>query len=630
MSDAAECHGCRRPALSRRKNNQTAASPRAAVLPHLGVAIRSHALLLALGLATVALKSTIFAPLGFWPLAYVCLVPWVIGVGTAAAAPRVYVHAYLMATVFFLINVRWLAEPAGPYYAPLALYLAIYFPMMACPLRHAVRRRRMPLAIVLPIIWVGGEWLRAVVISGFPWFFLSHSHYRVTPMLQVADTLGAYGLSFVIASVNGAIADVILARLSARRATEPIVNRRQARIGAGFAAGCVVLTLLYGAFRLNQSTISDGPRVAVIQGDYTDTIDGSSGKPKEKRARYMAWLEEASEFKPDLYLLPESAWPACLNVEYRTLTPQGMQQLRWMKESFYSVNQFLQHQHWSQSTFDLLAEFAQRTNGYVVMGAGSYFPRPYDLRCDVITHNSAFLFSPQGGEPARYDKRHLVYFGEIVPFRFGRLRQLYFWLNSIVPYSGPSNWEFSLFPGESFHSMRMQAASQDGKVYRFGIPICYEDVMPYIARAFTAGADGRKQVDFLLNISNDGWFGHGGQQAQHLAICTMRAVENRVGIARSVNTGISGFIDPDGRLHDLIGADRPAGTGHGSGISVATLKVDSRFTLYSRYGDWFAWICAALWLAFYLDYVIVRAIASRREAATVAAAAAEGSEGIRE
>jgi len=604
------------------------------------VAIRSHALLLALGLATVALKSAIFAPVEVWPLAYVCLVPWVLGVGTAAAAPRVYAHAYVLGAVFFLLNLRWLAAAAGPYYAPLALYLAIYFPMMACPLRHAVRRRRMPLAIVLPIIWTGGELLRAVVISGFPWFFLSHSHYRVLAMLQVADTLGAYGVSFVIASVNGAVADVILARVSATRASEPIVNRRQARIGVGFAAACLGLSLIYGVFRLNQDTITEGPRLAVIQGDYLETVAGSSAPAAAKRRQYTAWMEQAAEYDPDLFLLPESAWPACLNVEFRTLPPSDMLRLRWMRQSFDdSVNFFLNHQRWSQATFDLLSSFARQHDAYVVMGAASWFPRPFDLRCDVRSHNSAFVFSPEGGEPERYDKRHLVYFGEIVPFRFGRLRQLYFWLNAMTPYSHAGKWEFSLFPGESFHALRMKAASQEGRAYRFGVPICYEDVMPYVAREFTAGRDGAKRVDFLLNISNDGWFEHGGQQAQHLAICTMRAVENRVGIARSVNTGISGFIDPDGRLHDLVGADRPAGTGHGAGFSVARLKVDSRFTLYSRYGDWFAWLSAALWLVCYLDYVIVRAIAGRREAAEAAAAGcgggndgvtAEGSEGVRE
>jgi apolipoprotein N-acyltransferase len=175
-----------------------------------------------------------------------------------------------------------------------------------------------------------------------------------------------------------------------------------------------------------------------------------------------------------------------------------------------------------------------------------------------------------------------------------------------MPFSGPDgDYEYSLFPGEEFRSFSMQPPSAPSKEFRFGIPICYEDVMPYVCREFARG-EGRKRVDFLLNISNDGWFGRGVQQPQHLAICVFRAVENRVGIARAVNTGISGFIKPTGRLHDLVAGD-PSHRWPGiAGYSVARLTVDSRYSYYSRYGDWFAWFCAVLWLVFFLDYWVVR------------------------
>ena len=145
--------------------------------------------------------------------------------------------------------------------------------------------------------------------------------------------------------------------------------------------------------------------------------------------------------------------------------------------------------------------------------------------------------------------------------------------------------------------------------------------MPYVSREFTRLVEaeesdeerefdeervGGKRVDFLLNISNDGWFGRGIQQPQHLAICVFRAVENRVGIARAVNTGVSGFIRPSGQLHDLVAGD-PAGRWPGkSGFAVAPVTIDDRYTLYSRRGDWFAWFCAVLWLAFFGDYWVVR------------------------
>jgi apolipoprotein N-acyltransferase len=131
--------------------------------------------------------------------------------------------------------------------------------------------------------------------------------------------------------------------------------------------------------------------------------------------------------------------------------------------------------------------------------------------------------------------------------------------------------------------------------------------MPYVSRRFVIGPDGKKRVDFLLNISNDGWFLHSNELPQHLAICVFRAVENRVGIARAVNTGISGFIDADGRIHDLVADVR--GRYHGPGVdgySVSNVEVDARRSLYSRIGDVFAVLCCVLWGLAYLDYLVAR------------------------
>jgi len=159
----------------------------------------------------------------------------------------------------------------------------------------------------------------------------------------------------------------------------------------------------------------------------------------------------------------------------------------------------------------------------------------------------------------------------------------------------------------------MKAASQPGRSYRFGVPICYEDVMPYVSREFVSGGSNKKRVDFLLNISNDGWYGHGTQQPQHLAVCVFRAVENRVGIARAVTTGVSAFIDPSGRVHDRVGGDPSHRWPGESNYATARISVDSRYTSYSRYGDWFAWGCALVWLLAYIDYWIARARALAAE-----------------
>jgi apolipoprotein N-acyltransferase len=262
----------------------------------------------------------------------------------------------------------------------------------------------------------------------------------------------------------------------------------------------------------------------------------------------------------------------------------------------------------ARRSFALLQQHATQHNAVVVTGSATIIPTPSDLRTDEQRYNSATVLTADGAEPQRYDKIHLVYFGEVVPFRFTRLHFLYLWLNRLMPFSGLNGeYEYSLTRGEAFRVFTMNAPSKGGEAYAFGIPICYEDVMPYVSREFVYGGSNVKRCEFLLNISNDGWFGRGVQQPQHLAICVFRAVENRVGIARAVNTGVSGFIQPSGRVHEVVKAD-PTNPWPGKcGYAVASVGVDSRFTVYSRYGDWFAWSCALMWLLLFIDYWITRA-----------------------
>lgn len=547
--------------------------------------------------ATIVLKSLIFAPIGLWPLAYVCLVPWLLLVGCADRAPWVYLYSYVLGAAFFLINLRWLHPTTGYGYVALCLYLALYFPLMAVAVRSVVRRRRWPLTTAFPFVWVGGEYARAVVMSGFPWFFLSHSQAKVLSLIQISDVFGAYGVSFVVAAVNALVADVLIARWGAPglRFGEVVRARPRLRM-AGIAVGVVlVATFVYGQVQLHRGTLTPGPKVAVLQGDYVNRVylDPNEDVPDTEKMRlYLDLLDRAAEQKPDLFLLPESPWYMYLNPEVR------------------DFNRFF------RQCFQAFQDRASRLGAYIVTGAASLMRTPNDLVTDQRIYNSAMVFKPDGSEPDRYDKVHLVPFGEFVPFRFGRLRFLYLWLNSFMPWSGPDGTgEYSMFPGKAFRTFAMKPRSEPGRTLHFGIPICYEDVMPYVSRRFVSGGKPTKQADFLLNMSNDGWFTLGVQQPQHLAICTFRAVENRVGIARAVNTGISGFIQPTGRQYGLVPSASATMVRPNAGFSVATLMVDSRYSIYSRYGDWFAVICVIVWVVIFLDYWVVRVRAARAEAA---------------
>lgn len=559
--------------------------------PHLGFQIHSRWAVAGLLAVTLLCMSLMPAPLDQWYLGYVCLVPWLIVIGGTALARRVYVFAWLLGFAFFLINMRWMYAPTGAGYVALSAYLACYFPLAACPIRHAVRRRRIPLALAVPVVWVGAEFLRGLVLSGFPWFFLAHSQHTILPVIQISDLVGAYGVTFVLAAMNGALADLIFARYRQGQSELARSQRRRARMGAGTAVVLLILTLVYGFYRLNQDTISDGPAIAVLQQDHPNYTDEDRFRdepsPPEKRELYFEMMRAARTESPDLYLFPETAWGWMhLNREYREQANALLRNRTLRGALAFTVE-----------CYELLQSWAAETGASVVIGSMSVTPTPLSLKATQILHNSAFHFKPDRTEPERHDKIHPVLFGETVPFRYGRLRALYFWLNALSPF-GAQGFEYSLTPGADVEVFHMR--TRKDAAYRFGVLICYEDVMPYVCRRFVhGGADLPKRVDFLLNISNDGWFLHGYELQQHFAICTFRAVENRVGIARTVNTGVSGFIRPDGRAHDVIDVGRVE-------YKVARVAIDSRSSLYSRIGDVFAIGCTIVWLILYLDYIAAR------------------------
>ena len=153
------------------------------------------------------------------------------------------------------------------------------------------------------------------------------------------------------------------------------------------------------------------------------------------------------------------------------------------------------------------------------------------------SYNSAVLIEPNGQEAGCYDKIHRVPFGEYVP-----LRDWLPWMNIFAPY----DFDYSIRAGENLTRFRLTG-------YHFGVVICFEDTDPYLARQYVRTDSVLRPVDFLLNISNDGWFDGTSEHDEHLAICRFRAVECRRAIARSVNMGISAVIDGNGRVVALPG-----------------------------------------------------------------------------
>ncbi len=217
---------------------------------------------------------------------------------------------------------------------------------------------------------------------------------------------------------------------------------------------------------------------------------------------------------------------------------------------------------------------------------------PLALPSDPVLHRSEAV--------GRYDKMHLVPFGEYVP------------LENTLPFMAwftPYEKEYACRPGEKW--TRFPLAARDGRNFTFGCLICYEDSDPYLARQYVKS----EPVDFLVNISNDGWFDGTEEHEQHLAICRFRAVEARRAVVRSVNMGVSAVIDPDGRVVALprlatrekdkvTGEERVVLAEHQQpgwteskkvdGVVTAVVPLDARGSLYASLGDWVPAVCWAV------------------------------------
>jgi len=215
-------------------------------------------------------------------------------------------------------------------------------------------------------------------------------------------------------------------------------------------------------------------------------------------------------------------------------------------------------------------------------------------------YNSALLVRADGTVGGRYYKIHRVPFGEFVPFR-----EELPWMDMFNPYG----YDFSVHAGESWARLPL------GK-YHFGVLICYEDTDPTLARTYSLEHQDGPAADFLVNISNDGWFDGTSEHDEHLAICRFRAIESRRAVARSVNMGISALVDGNGKvLKPEVVASRanvplweikdscggpglPLSEWHRfkkvQGVLTATIPIDTRTSWYARWGDWLPWTCWVL------------------------------------
>ena len=457
----------------------------------------------------------------------------------AAKPGQAFLLAYLSGILWYAGTCYWIYDTMHQYgglNAPLAalalflfcLYLALYHGLFGLLLSLAAgpgRDNRIAL-VAAPFLWVAVELARTLV-TGFPWNLLGTAQVDNISLSRITTWTGVYGVSFEIMLVNAALAAAFL-----------LPRRKRSTLLIASLAAAAVLQ----AGRLVDAPAAPADRRALlvqenIPVDANWTRDTFEGTIRELSDLTIMTAESSSRpagstaGRIDLIAWPESPAP------------------------FFSNDPLFRNP---------VSQTARDAHVWMITGAiGS----KSDLQGGVPgsqVYNSAALISPSGEWVARYDKVHLVPFGEYLPFP------------KVFAFVGGLSKEVGEFQKGA------SRAPLDAGGTRLGVFICYESVFPGEVREFAA-----QGAEVLVNLSNDGWYGDSGAYAQHLNQTRMRAIENDRWILSATNTGVTASIDPYGRtVARLPRKQREA--------LVAPYGLTSVTTFYTRHGDWFAWLCAII------------------------------------
>jgi apolipoprotein N-acyltransferase len=550
------------------------------------------------GMTAVLLWAS-FTPVDAGPFAWIALVPLLLLIRIPQPTRWMYRVLFATALANQIATLQWMRLGDPTMYialAALATYCALYIPAFVALARGAHHRWSVPLAVAVPVLWTGLEYARAHLMTGFAWYFLGHSQYRWLELIQISDVVGAYGVSFIVAMANASLAGLIPSRwlLRLRLLTpedailQTAVPFRHALLSVLSTVVILAAVLGYGVARRQQADFQPGPRVALIQGNFVASLREPPHDPQKVLLTHLRLTGLAVREQPDIVVWPEAMYPYILLEADPSLTDD---QLRAMTPGANTSPDI-----WHEGIVKReLARESQRAGAALLWGIHAARAEPTGVK----QLNSAVFVTPDQGVVGRYDKRHLVPFGEYIP-----LKSVLPWLQGMTPYRG----DVGLAAGT-------QPMAFDYKQWRFSPVICFEDTVPHVVRsAVAAGStgDAERPVDVLVNVTNDGWFHGSSELDQHLITAAFRAVECRTPMIRAVNTGISAVIDGDGAILEpekFIDGDwrkdasnpprtsmRDPKTGKWhrqlTAALVHTVPLDGRRSLYVRFGDWFAGTCA--------------------------------------
>jgi len=411
----------------------------------------------------------------------------------------------------------------------LSAYLSFFIALFCYLLTRVCANNRIHFFLFAPVLWVSLEYLRSTHSKyGFSWLGLGYSQFQNLPVIQPAEWTGVYGVSWIILLFNSGV------YLAWKCWRDQNTNGWELKTGWRILSVTLLifaLWLVYGSQRLSHFTKKPNEKIkiALVQGNVEQFMKWNPVYQSLVINKYRDLTLKAAQKKPDLIIWPETATP------------------------FYFEEK--------PKETDLIRNLAREIQTPILFGS----PYRKKIKNQKIYFNSAYLLSESGETLNRYDKIHLVPFGEFVPFR-----KILFFIEKLVVMIG----DF----GRGTEATVMEKAGN-----KIGISICYEIIFPDLIRQAV-----KNGANFLVNITNDAWFGKSAASYQHMSMGALRAVENRVPIVRAANTGISGTIEATGKLRNetklfvedvLITQISPATSGK---------------TFYSLNGDIFSWLCLFL------------------------------------
>jgi len=482
------------------------------------------------------------ADFDIWPLGWVGFLPLLLVLRAGGVTPRrAFFWGWLCGIVANAGGFYWITNllmrfghmpwlPATALFLLLAAYQGLHWGLFAYIVRRVTLRQP-----ELPMTLLAPVTMTAMELIMpfiFPWY-LAITQAWIVPVIQVAELTGPLGVTFLMMLTNGMLYDVVASRLDGR----PLFARRRPLV---IGAAVVAAALVFGFVRIAQI---DGRRagspkvkIGVVQANIGIVEKGRAALAPKHLAIHLDVSRQLERRGAELILWPESSYPYAFERGMKT---------DWPSSHPYRVMRGLE---------------VPLIFGTITYKRGNKYP-----------WNSALMMEPDGRITGRFDKNYLLIFGEYIPF-YEHIPSFKKW-----------------FPAASHFNRGEEVTVFKFRDWRIGPLICYEDIIPSFGRRLAV-----HDPNLLINVTNDAWFGRTSEPWEHMALSVYRAVELRVDLVRAVNTGVSAFIDANGRLgrhtqsyDPVVQPDAPP---LGLLGEVAMMERGGK-TLYAALGDWLGWLC---------------------------------------